>query len=217
MPSLDAMIAVALAGLALSATPGPSMLYVLSRTVGQSRAAGLASALGLCLGGIVLAVATALGLAALFETSDWLVTALRYVGSAYLIWLGVDMIRSARAAAKVALNVEEVQAKPLSSIVWQGVLVEVLNPKTVLFFALFLPPFIHAGDAQTAAASVTVQLLVLGSLVPLTAIPSDLVVAYMGGTMAKIVNRKTVMRERMAWLGGLILIGIAVNLHVSIL
>jgi threonine/homoserine/homoserine lactone efflux protein len=64
MPSLDAMLAVALAGLTLSVTPGPSMLYVLSRTVGQSRAAGLASALGLCLGGIFLAVATALGLAA---------------------------------------------------------------------------------------------------------------------------------------------------------
>ena len=85
MPSLDAMIAVALAGLALSVTPGPSMLYVLSRTVGQSRAAGLASALGLCLGGVLLAVATALGLAAVFETSGWMVAVLRYVGSAYLM------------------------------------------------------------------------------------------------------------------------------------
>lgn len=217
MPSLDAMIAVALAGLALSATPGPSMLYVLSRTVGQSRAAGLASALGLCLGGIVLAVATALGLAAVFEQSGWMVTALRYVGSAYLIWLGLDMIRGAKAEAQVTLDVEKVRQKPLSSIIWQGVIVEVLNPKTVLFFALFLPPFINAADAQIAGSNITVQLLVLGALVPLTAIPSDLVVAYMGGTMTKVINRERAMRERMAWTGGLILIGIALNLHLQVL
>ncbi|WP_299604674.1 LysE family translocator [uncultured Tateyamaria sp.] len=217
MPSLDAMIAVALAGLALSATPGPSMLYVLSRTVGQSRMAGLASALGLCLGGIVLAVATALGLATVFQTSDWLVTALRYVGSIYLVWLGVDMIRGAKVEAQVTFDVKKVRQKPLPAIIWQGVIVEVLNPKTVLFFALFLPPFINAGDIQSADASVQVQLLVLGILVPLTAIPSDLVVAYMGGTMTKIINRERAMRERMAWIGGFILIGIALNLHLQIL
>lgn len=217
MPSLEAMIAVALAGLALSATPGPSMLYVLSRTVGQSRAAGLASAFGLCVGGVVLAVATALGLARLFEQSDWLVTALRYVGSAYLIWLGVDMIRGAKAAAQVTFDVENVRQKPLSSIVWQGVIVEVLNPKTVLFFALFLPPFISAGSVGGADPNVTLQLLVLGALVPLTAIPSDLVVAYMGGTMTRVINRERAMRERLAWAGGLILIAIAINLHLQIL
>ncbi|SFQ66587.1 LysE family translocator [Donghicola eburneus] len=217
MPSLDAMIAVALAGLALSATPGPSMLYVLSRTVGQSRAAGLASALGLCLGGIVLAVASALGLAAVFQQSDWLVAALRYIGSAYLIWLGLDMIRSAKAESQVTLDVDSVQKRSLGSIIWQGVVVEVLNPKTVLFFALFLPPFIHAGDAQGAVSSVTLQLLVLGALVPLTAIPSDLVVAYMGGTMTRVLNRQKAMRERTAWAGGLILIGIALNLHLQLL
>jgi len=214
MPSLDAMIAVALAGLALSATPGPSMLYVLSRTVGQSRAAGLASAIGLCLGGIVLAIATALGLAVVFETFDWMVTALRYVGSAYLIWLGVNMIRGAKAEAQVTLNVEQVRQQPLSSIVLQGVIVEVLNPKTVLFFALFLPPFIAAGEVRAAEANVVVQLLVLGALVPLTAIPSDLVVAFLGGTMTKLINRGRVIREGLAWAGGLILIGIALNLHL---
>ncbi|WP_299705904.1 LysE family translocator [uncultured Tateyamaria sp.] len=217
MPSLDAMIAVALAGLALSATPGPSMLYVLSRTVGQSRMAGLASALGLCLGGIVLAVATALGLATVFQTSDWLVTALRYVGSIYLVWLGVDMIRGAKVEAQVTFDVKKVRQKPLPAIIWQGVIVEVLNPKTVLFFALFLPPFINTADIQSAGASVQVQLLVLGILVPLTAIPSDLVVAYMGGAMTKIINRERAMRERMAWIGGFILIGIALNLHLQIL
>jgi threonine/homoserine/homoserine lactone efflux protein len=217
MPSLDAMLAVALAGLALSVTPGPSMLYVLSRTVGQSRAAGLASAFGLCLGGIFLAVATAFGLAAVFENSGWTVIALRYIGSAYLIWLGIEMILKAKSESRKSLNVEQVRQKPLSTIVWQGVIVEVLNPKTVLFFALFLPPFIGVDNVPESEVSVTIQLLVLGALVPLTAIPSDLMVAYMGGTMTKMVNRERAMRERMAWVGGLILIAIAINLQLQFL
>ena len=213
MPQFDAIVSVALAGLALSATPGPSMLYVLSRSVGQSRAAGLASALGLCLGGMILAIATAMGLATFFLRFDWVVVTLRYVGSAYLIWLGLGMIRSARTDAQVDFDVKEVVHMPISLIIWQGILVEVLNPKTVLFFALFLPPFVTAGDGEAAH----LQLLILGILVPLTAIPSDLFVAYMGGTMTNVINREKAVREYLSVVGGIILIGIASNLHLDFL
>ena len=216
MPSIDAIIAVCLAGLALSATPGPSMLYVLSHSVGQSRAAGLASAVGLCLGGTLLAVATALGLAALFASSAWIVTVLRYLGSAYLIWLGIGMIGSARSDAQDVVQAAPVRQKSLGAIVWQGMLVEILNPKTVLFFALFLPPFITASSPQ-ADGDIRMQLLILGVLVPLTAIPSDLTVAYLGGSIARVMNRERSMRERLSWVGGLILIAIAVNLHIGLL
>ncbi len=213
MPQLDTILAVAVAAFALSATPGPSMLYVLSRSVGQSRAAGLASALGLGLGGMLLAVATALGLAVIFAKFDWLVLTLRYVGSAYLVWLGVGMIRGARTSAHFALEAQKVTQSSFASIIWQGVLVELLNPKTVLFFALFLPPFVDAGAGQMGEGSVQLQLLTLGVLVPLTAVPSDILVAYMGGTMTQAINRQQAIREGLAWAGGLILIGIAMNLH----
>lgn len=216
MPTLDSLYAVALAGLALSITPGPSMLYVLSRTVGQSRAAGLASALGLCLGGMALAIATALGLATIFERFEWVEVTLRYIGSAYLVWLGVDMIRSAREQAKLNLTSFEVQRRPLSSIIWQGIVVELMNPKTVLFFALFLPPFVSSGG-ETADSNLQLQLLTLGVLVPLTAIPSDLVVAFMGGTLTKVLNEGNGTRVALAWSGGLILIGIALNLHLQLI
>lgn len=209
MPSLQSILSVALAGFALSAVPGPSMLYVLSRSVGQSRAAGLASALGLCLGGILLAIATALGLASLFARFEGLVLALRYLGSAYLVWLGVGMIRSAHASARQEIAPTDVSSKPMLSIMWQGVLVELLNPKTVLFFALFLPPFVTLGGEQAGNGNVTVQLLILGSLVPLTAVPSDLVVAAMGGAMTKTLNGSRQIREIFAWVGGLTLIGLA--------
>lgn len=92
MPNLESIVAVVLAGLALSATPGPSMLCVLSRSVRQSRAAGLASAIGLGLGGVLLAAATALGLAAVLKQTDWAIDILRIVGSIYLAYLGAQMI-----------------------------------------------------------------------------------------------------------------------------
>ena len=215
MPPIENMLAVALAGFLLSVTPGPSMLYVLSRSVGQSRAAGLASALGLALGGIVLAVATALGLARLFTQMPELVIILRYVGSAYLVWLGVGMVRNASNEASVDLEARQVSRKALPTIVWQGVLVELLNPKTVLFFALFLPPFVDMAAAQSGQVSVQSQLLILGVLVPLTAIPSDAVIAFMGGTMAQVLNHRRKFREGLGWAGGIVLILIAVNLHLG--
>lgn len=217
MPPLDSIFAVAFAGFVLSATPGPSMLYVLSRSVGQSRAAGLASALGLALGGVILAVATAMGLATIFAKFGWLVSGLRYAGSAYLIWLGIDMIRNARANAQVTLQAQRVQHSNLLAIIWQGVLVEVLNPKTVLFFALFLPPFVHASGAQLAETGIQIQLLILGALVPLTAFPSDLVVAYLGGSMTNAINGRQALRTALAWGGGIILIGIALNIQFGLL
>ena len=210
MPPIETILAVALAGFALSATPGPSMLYVLARSMGQNRYAGLASALGLSLGGILLAVATALGLAAIFERYEWIVVTLRYAGSAYLIWLGAGMILNASKSSKVILKVHAVENLSFSSIVWQGVWVELLNPKTVLFFALFLPPFVSAGAGES---SVQAQLLIF--LVPLTAIPSDIVMALLGRTVTKSINENTRARLIMAWLSGLLLMAIAVNLHLQ--
>lgn len=211
MPSLDTMIAVALAGLALSATPGPSMLYVLSRSVGQSRVAGLASAVGLALGGVVLAVATALGLAALFAAFGWVVPVLKVAGSLYLVWLGVGLIREAHATRDADLAVHAVSPDPPARILWQGVWVEVLNPKTVLFFALFLPPFVEPGAGPAWA-----QLLILGALVPLTAVPSDLAVAWMGGSAAERLRRSRPARLALAWTGGIVLVLIAANIHLGV-
>ena len=101
-----------------------------------------------------------------------------------------------------------------SSRVWQGVWVELLSPKTVLFFALFLPPFVSAGAGES---SVQAQLLILGILVPLTAIPSDIVMALLGRTVTKSINENTRARLIMAWLSGLLLMAIAANLHLQVI
>ncbi len=214
MPPIDSIIAVVLAGFALSITPGPSMLYVLSRSVGQSRSAGLASVFGLALGGVLLAVAAALGLAVVFDRFDWLVIGLRYAGSMYLVWLGFGMIRDAYSNAEVSYEAHQVNRKPIFQIIWQGVLVEVLNPKTVLFFALFLPPFVNLEGAHLNDGSMQLQLLFLGILVPLTAIPSDLLIASMGGAISQALRKGRLIHKSLAWTGGLMLMGIAMNLHL---
>lgn len=214
MPPIETMLAVAAAGLALSVSPGPSMLYVLSRSVGQSRMAGVASALGLGLGGVVLAIAAALGLAAVFQNSGAAQTVLKLAGSAYLIYLGVQMaieaIGDAKAKAKDFV-VATVERASFLNILWQGMLVEILNPKTILFFVLFIPPFVDA----SAGDDVMMQLLILGILVPLTAIPSDLFVAFVGGSFAETVRSNPRVNVALSFGGAAVLTGIGVSLALS--
>lgn len=215
MPDINTLIAVTLAGFALSLSPGPSMLYVLSRSVGQSRLAGFASALGLAAGGIALAIATAFGLAAIFKEFGWLIPLMRLVGSLYLIWLGSELIMDSLRSDNGKTNVVPVVRRPFLSIVWQGFWIEILNPKTVLFFALFLPPFIDATDAAGGAHEIRLQLLVLGMLVPLTAVPSDLAVAWMGGTAAKAFEKDGAMNKTLGILGGAVIAAIGVSVVAS--
>ena len=204
MPELDMILTVTLAGLALSASPGPSMLYVLSRSVGQSRTAGFASAIGLAIGGILLALASAMGLAAVFQVSPRLFTVLQIVGGCYLFYLGVGMIRE---AGKDDLTVRKVRTASFTRILSQGILVELLNPKTAIFFLAFLPQFVDFGRSD-----VTSQMLILGMLVPLTAIPADIIVSIAGGTVAQKLSNNPRASILLAWLGGLILIGLALRI-----
>ena len=212
MPELETMFAVALAGLVLSATPGPSMLYVLSRSAGQSRSAGYASALGLGLGGVLLAIATAFGLAAVFRQFEWVMVSLRFLGSFYLVYLGYGLIRDSYVRLDLSVTDTPTRHQSFGQIVWQGMWVELLNPKTVLFFALFLPPFV---DPNLDEGALQGQLIILGILVPLTAIPSDITVAWLGARLAQSVSRNPNIRKALAWSGGLALCLIAVNLHLG--
>lgn len=208
MPSVETIVVVTLAGLALSASPGPSMLYVLSRSVGQSHVAGLVSAAGLAVGGLAHVIAAALGLAALFAYLPSVFLALKILGAIYLIYLGIDMIRGHQSGDQTDL--EKVRRLSLRRIFYQGILVEVLNPKTLLFFVAFLPQFI---DHQRGP--IGTQMLILGALVPLTAVPSDLIVALTGGGIAQHLSRNRTMSWVLSWIAGVILIGLGLNIFVS--
>ncbi len=209
MPSFEAIITVLIAGFMISASPGPSMMYVLSRSVGQSRAAGFASSVGLAIGGVLLAIGSALGLAVIFEYSSGLYRAISFAGAAYLFYLGYDMISN---AGKEKLEISRVKSEKFSKIMYQGILVELLNPKTILFFLAFLPQFV-----DYSRADVTTQMMILGILVPLTAIPSDVFVSVVGGTLTNKLSRHSSCGIVLTWIGGLILIALALRIvYISV-
>ncbi len=183
------------------------MLYVLSRSLGQTRSAGLMSAAGLATGGMVHAVAAAAGLSILLAHSPAAYRLLTILGAAYLLYLGVQMYRSRN--EKLG-EPEGVRRQPLWRIFYQGVLVEVLNPKTALFFVAFLPQFINA-DSDT----IVLQVLLLGMLIPLTAVPSDLIVAYCGGTILRRVSANATARNRLNCLGAMFLVGLGLRILVG--
>jgi threonine/homoserine/homoserine lactone efflux protein len=170
------------------------MLYVLSRSVGQSRQAGLVSAAGLATGGIVHVFAAALGLSAVFAASQFAYTAVQYLGGLYLIAIGLQTLLSKEERNP---SIQNVDRSGLSRIFYQGILVEVLNPKTALFFIAFLPQFVN-----DELGSLGWQIFILGILVPLTALPSDLLVATTGGALADKISRHKTINRSLQWLSG---------------
>jgi threonine/homoserine/homoserine lactone efflux protein len=158
MPDLTQLALYVAAALLLAVTPGPGLFYVAARTLAGGRAEGVASSFGTGLGGMVHVIAGSLGVSAIVLASAELFTALKLLGAAYLAWVGLRTIRSARRDTASALR-GEVAAPPVGPrrAFREGVLVEALNPKTAAFFLAFVPQFL-----DPAAGSVAWQFLVLG-------------------------------------------------------
>jgi threonine/homoserine/homoserine lactone efflux protein len=135
------------ASLALIATPGQDMLYVISRSLAQGRFAGVCSAVGVSLGILVHTAFAALGVGAILHASEALFVALKLAGAGYLVYLGVRLLAT-RAAAGTATGAAATLSPP--SLVWQGVLSNVTNPKIVLFFFAFLPQFVDPASPTAA-------------------------------------------------------------------
>ena len=158
------LAAFAAASLVLSVTPGPGVLYVVTRTLAQGRRAGLASSAGVALGNFGNAVGASIGLAALFALSALAFTIVKWAGVAYLLWLGLQALRRPPAAAPDA---PRFAAPRLGAVFRDGFLVALLNPKTALFFAAFLPQFIDP------AGSAIAQSIALGTLFVAIAASTD--------------------------------------------
>jgi threonine/homoserine/homoserine lactone efflux protein len=181
VPSLPTLLLFAGSTLLLLAVPGPSVLYVVARTVEQGRKAGLVSVLGLEAGALVHVAAAAAGLSALVASSPAALTALRYAGAAYLIWLGIRALR----------RPEDVEAtRPGGAsyrrLFGEGVLVDVLNPKTTLFFLAFLPGFVDAGHGPVA-----LQVAILGLVFVALAALTDGAYALAAARLSRGVRRRS--------------------------
>jgi threonine/homoserine/homoserine lactone efflux protein len=203
MPTGSTMLLFSAAALALLVFPGPSVLYIISRSVDQGRRAGLASVLGIHTGSLVHVTAATVGLSALLVSSAAAFTIVKYVGAAYLIILGVRQIvdRRHRSDADVA-------ARPLSfrRIYGQGVVVNVLNPKTAGFFFAFLPQFVDPDRGSTA-----LQILIFGLTFIALGLLSDSAYAMLAVTLTKRLRRdaRAQHRRRIASGGVLVALGVA--------
>jgi threonine/homoserine/homoserine lactone efflux protein len=164
MPELSTLAVFAVAALVLLVVPGPSVLYIVTRSIDQGRMAGVVSVLGVHIGSLVHIAAAALGLSALLMSSALAFATVRYLGAAYLIYLGVRTLRERGEVERSA----EVRTDRLTRVLSQGVIVNVLNPKTALFFLAFLPQFV-----DPSRGSVAFQIGVLGAFFVLLGMISD--------------------------------------------
>jgi threonine/homoserine/homoserine lactone efflux protein len=195
------------ASLALIATPGQDMMYVVSRSLAQGRIAGIASAVGVCLGILVHTAAAALGIGAILRASEALFLAVKLGGAAYLIYLGARMLLTP--ARGVAIGAPA-QRATLFALVRQGVLSNVSNPKIVLFFVAFLPQFV-----DPAGPHPTRDLVFLGALYALLALPVKAAVGLAAGTFAERILRRP---AALAWMNracGAVLVALGARLAVS--
>lgn len=210
MPSLETLLLFIVTALVIHISPGPSNLYVLSRSISQGSGAGFAAAAGLALGGAVYVAAAALGLSVLFQVSATAYWTLKIVGAGYLIWLGIGAWRDALRRDGTAGPVAPLARDSRWRIFRQSVLVEVLNPKSALFYLAFLPQFV-----DPAVGSVTLQLLVLGALSVLLAVPCDGAVALAAGQVARLLARRPLFTRVQHGVSGTILIGLGAAMALS--
>jgi len=193
LPGVPMLSAFMLASLVLAVTPGPGVFYIVTRSLSEGRRAGLASVLGVALGNLGNAVGAWAGLAAVFASSALVFDLVRYVGAAYLVYLGCKAIRRKPAPPAAARS-----RTPSASgaVVRDGFLVALLNPKTVLFFAAFLPQFV------TTEVSHPLQPVALGALFVAIAAATDTLYAIFAGLAAPVFARARVMVPMARYLTG---------------
>jgi threonine/homoserine/homoserine lactone efflux protein len=201
-----ALLLFVVAGLVLNFTPGPDLLYITARSLGQGWRAGAASAFGIAAGCLVHTAAAALGISVLLRASPVAYDALRLAGAAYLILLGVQALRRRAVPATVA----GLSPVSLRKVFWQGFATNVLNPKVALFFLAFLPQF-----ADPARGAFALQVLLLGLIFIFNGLWVCLLVARSAAAMAEWARHRA---GAMGWLqrgSGALLVGLGLHLALD--
>jgi threonine/homoserine/homoserine lactone efflux protein len=207
MPSSSQWLAFLVASFLFIQVPGPSLLFTIGRALTVGRREALLSVVGNALGLLVQIGFVALGLGAVVAASASAFTVLKLVGAVYVVWLGVSAIRH-RADARVALEQQEVPSRH-GHAVRTGLVVGVTNPKTIVFFAAFLPQF--TSDSGSAA----VQLVLLGVVFAVLAVCSDSVWALGAGKAREWFAREPQRLDRLGATGGAMMIALGITLAAS--
>ena len=176
----------------LAITPGPGIFYVLARTLAGGRREGILSSFGTFLGGLFHVLAAALGVSAILAASAVAFHTVKYAGAAYLVWLGIRMIRTRNAEMAVSAS------QPSQGAFRQGILTEVLNPKTALFFLSFIPQFIAPERGH-----VFLQFVVLGALSVFLNTAADLLVVVLAAPLERKLKSSARLRRGQRTASGL--------------
>jgi threonine/homoserine/homoserine lactone efflux protein len=185
------------AAFVLAITPGPGIFYVLARSLAGGRREGIHSSLGTFVGGLFHVLAAALGVSAILAASAIAFHTVKYAGAAYLVWLGIRMIRTRNAEMAVSTSA------PSRGAFRQGILTEALNPKTALFFLSFIPQFI-----APQAGFVFLQFLVLGTISVSLNTAADLLVVVFAAPLERKLKNSATFRRRQRVASGLGMIGL---------
>jgi threonine/homoserine/homoserine lactone efflux protein len=190
------------ASLALLLVPGPAVLYITARSANQGRLAGLVSVLAIETANFLQAVAATLGLSAILLSSALAFDVVKYLGAAYLIYLGVRklLIREEETANG------DVKPESLSRIYWQGFAINLLNPKTALFYFAFLPQFV-----DPARGNVTAQTLFLGALFVGMAFITDSLYALAASSLAERLRGSQHFQKGQRYFAGLVYVGLGIT------
>jgi threonine/homoserine/homoserine lactone efflux protein len=200
MPNGSTLLLFAGASLALLAIPGPAVIYVVTRSLYQGRAAGIVSMLGVETGTFAYALAAAAGLTGLLAASATAFTVVRYAGAAYLLYLGARNLLARKEPQEVVVGAGR------SRLFLKGLLVQLLNPKIAIFFVAFLPQFVDASRGPIA-----VQILVLGTVFTMLAVLSDGAYVVLAGAVGGWIRTGRRARRRLAKLSGGVYIGLGLT------
>ena len=197
IPDASTLAVFALASLALAVVPGPAVLYIVAQSIHGGRRAGVVSALGVASGGMVHVLAAVIGLSALLAASAEAFTAVKILGAVYLVWLGIRTLLSAD--DRIGGRSPE---RTLARTYRRGVVVNVLNPKTALFFLAFLPQFVDPHESTRG------QLALLGAVFVVIALTSDLVWALVAGTAGAVLRKSRTFLRAQRYVSGTIFVGL---------
>jgi threonine/homoserine/homoserine lactone efflux protein len=195
------------AAIILLVIPGPAVLYIVARSVDQGRRAGLASSCGIATGGLVHVLGATVGLSALLVSSSVAYSLVKYAGAAYLIYLGIKKLRENPVPPD---RLDRSLAVPFGRVYTQGILVQIFNPKTAIFFLAFLPQFV-----SPARGPVTLQFLSLGMVFTLMGLLSDSLWALTAGSAANWLQRNPVFLRQQRNVSGTVYIGLGLATVVT--
>jgi threonine/homoserine/homoserine lactone efflux protein len=209
MLTVREVLAFALAAFAIIVVPGPSVLFVISRGVALGRRAALATVLGNALGALVMAILVSVGLSAVVTRSAVIFTAVKWVGAAYLVYLGVQAFRHRKALAGTMTNTL-VEPRSDWRIIREGFVVGITNPKVLVFFGATLPQFVHPERGNTVQ-----QMILLGLVFEVIALVSDGAWGLLAGSVRTWFAASPKRLEAVGGLGGLAIAGLGIRLALT--